>query len=238
MGRKKKNSVRCKTSKREHKHKKFEQQKKILKSPVPNKKRVSLNKIIDSNGKSSEFIHSKLVRQNKSRKTPTKNTKIVTISPENKLKIDTFLFGKTKSRSSKRLNKNKKDQDNDQLMDNKSDRKSRNNNNKSNSIEEIDEEEDVEKFDILQISNLDKRVNEKIMAKIINKKLSQMQVTNTQQISLKSISILTISKIKSAKIKLKKLSTDNTNPLTLDIIKLLNGKKLFGKILKCEAVTK
>merc|ERR1712154_515516 len=108
MGRKKKKSTRCKTSKREHKHinKKLEQKK--LKSPATNKYKIPLNHLIDQNGKSSEFIHAKLLKQCKEKKSPNK----VALSPGIKMKINKFLFGNS-------LNQNKKTKkdENDKLID-------------------------------------------------------------------------------------------------------------------------
>ena len=245
MGRKKKKSVRCKTSKKEHKHrnKKLDQQKK-LKSPAldrKNKRRIPLNKIIDSNGKSAEFIHSKLLKQNERKR---KLEKVIPISPANKLKIDTFLFG-TKSRSSRRTNK---DKDNDIDIESKSSKLSKsskssksidsNNDNDDQKENEEDDNDDLEKYDIIKISNLDHRVNEKIMAKIINKKLSPTPKQSATKISLKSISILTVSntKKKNDEIKIAKIKLKKSHPLITDIIDSLNGKKLFGKILKCETL--
>ena len=158
MGRKKKRSVRCKTSKREHKHinRKLEQQKK-LRSPSwdrKKQKRIPLNKIIDSHGKSAEFIHSKLLKQNKIKRKARNKT--IKISPANKLKIDTFLFG-SKSRPSRKTNKDKENDDNDNDID----IEAKSLNFIESDIESDDEKtdnEDLEKFDVIKISNLDQRV--------------------------------------------------------------------------------
>merc|ERR1711933_41747 len=60
-------------------------------------------------------------------------------------------------------------------------------------------------YDILTISNLDRRVNEKIIQKIVNRKLCQnVEEENALRISLKAVSIICVRITKIAKIKLKK----------------------------------
>eukprot|EP00483_Globobulimina_turgida_P001069 UN01071 len=210
--RKKKSSVRCKTSKREKKHKQKE-----MKSPAVNQYHIPLNEIIDHHGKSSTFLHKKLMLKQKDSILPKKRR--IAFSPADKIKINRFLFGHSANH-----NENKNDKTIEDMFSNK---------------EKELLKDDNSKYDILKISNLSSRVNEKIIAKIINKLLSQNSATtNTQQISLKSISILSTGSTQMAKIKLKKLSSDVVNTLALRIIELLNGKKLFGQVLKCEAVSK
>ena len=247
MGRGKKKSTRCKTSKKEHKHVDKSRQK-ALRSPASNKYAVPLNKIIDQNGKSAKYIHSKLIKQNKrsSPRTPR-------LSASAKLKIDEFIFGtpSKQKRSKKQSDVSIEDSDSN------SQKISSNHNGSNSKGEEVkydddskdiaadanmDENEFDPKFDLLTIKNLDKRVNEKIIQKIVNRKLSQNEEDDSAlhaQISLKCVSILSVGTSKIAKIKLKKMNKDSKEKgLAPKIMALLNGKKLFGNELKCEIVSK
>merc|ERR1712013_490866 len=130
-GRKKKASSRCKTSKREHKHKPRDKQshKASFRSPFPSKSRSAI-RITSPSPMLSSKMSSLLLRSNRKRRP----------SPALKSKINRFLFG-----------------------------------GKTDGEAQTATESDSAKFDVLKISNLDKRVfNEKLIAKIINKQMSKM----------------------------------------------------------------
>eukprot|EP01083_Nonionella_stella_P089969 251315_1 len=225
MGRrKKKKSIRCKTSKKEYKHK----NKNLKSSPAVHQYQIPLNQIIDSNGKSSKLIHSQLLKQNKM-KTPTKKS---TLSPAVKVKIDNFLFGTPSNHREHQKDDDSKDDDTSMNLDDNDSTKSI----ASNTDNTQSNEDNDSKCDILKISNLDIKVNEKIIAKIVNKKLSSQTNTKPSQISLKCISILCTGSTKIAKIKVTNLKNPTLNRLYAQIIDLLNGKKLFGKVLKCAII--
>jgi len=259
MGRKKK-SVRCKTSKRDSTHKD-----KRLKTPPSSTYPVPLNQMIDQNGKSSQLIRDQILRQNKSRPTPIKHA----VSPAIKMKINRFLFGKSPRPNTnsqghpERAKKNKAEIKDLRLCDDDSkqnyfiesaeSKKERlkklemesqavvrgddSKENEGGAPMEI--EEDPPRFDVLELSNLDRRVfHEKIIAKIVNKKLAQFHGVNAPRISLKSISILSAGTEKLAKIVVHRSSAVMGQDTASDIVRLLNGKKLFGKVLKCDFVRK
>merc|ERR1712129_395031 len=106
-------------------------------------------------------------------------------------------------------------------------------------IKEQQQKREERIYDVLTIKNLDKRANEKIIQTIINRKLCQNVGDDDAlrlqlQISLKAVSILCIDKtIKIAKIQLKRTKSKG---LAAKIVQLLDGKKLFGNVLKCELV--
>ena len=204
MGGRKKRSTRCKTSKREHKHKKGDKQphhkatRSSFRSPFPSKSRPAIR--ISPSPLMSSRMSSLLQRSNRKRRASL-TAKQVPASPALKCKIDRFLFGGTGE------DEKKGDA----------------------------EAAESAKYDVLKISNLDKRVfNEKLIAKIIHRQMRKMQSSSAAQVSLKSIAILTVRDIKIAKITLK--TGEAQSGLAEDIVRMLNGKKLFGKVLQCELV--
>jgi len=267
MGRRKKKSIRCKTSKRDNRY-----SDKTLKSPPNNRIRVPLNQVIDQNGKSSKVIHDQIVKQNKSRPTPTKHT----VSPAIKMKIDRFLFGQSPRPNldrSKTHNilaaKSRKEIIDIPLCDDDSKQnyfltKDRGQLTRQNAlrdddfkeaisglvavdetatttattnIEHDDEGAETQRYDVLELRNLDRRVlSEKLIQKIVNKKLAQIYGRNGLQISLKAVSILKAGGQSVAKITVRKAAVGGEGNLAEDIRRMLDGKKLFGKALRCGIV--
>ena len=273
MGRYKKKSIRCKTSKRESKIEK-------PKSPANTRIKIPLSEIIDQDGKSSQLIRNQILRQNKSRPTPTK----CAVSPVVKMKINRFLFGQsprpnvtnyhrrngaTKSRPELEHNNSRhfelRTNDDDSKADDigfgaakqkhhptdsiKSATQFDDDSKEGMSRDKVDgkryamrhfEEHNVEPLrnHVIELRNLDRRVlNEKVIQKIINKKLMRIdvgsEVNGHHRVSLQAISIAGTGIKKFAQIMISNSKTKRGNELANDIVHALNGKKLFGKVLEC-----
>jgi len=107
----------------------------------------------------------------------------------------------------------------------------------NDTADSTERDEEARRFDVVQLRNLDRRVlSEKLIQKIVNKKLAQNYGRNGPQIALTAVSILKVKGESVAKILVKKASMECEDNLAEDIARMLDGKKLFGKALQCAVV--